>query len=254
MKAVFAGVLALCLVAAAPAHAADDPDTQARSFFAVGKYQQALDIYGKLYAESLHPTYLRNIARCQQLMGEPDLAINSFREYLRKSKPAVSAEERAEVNGFIKEMEALKQKRQAERASQAPPVARSKAPVEVPSSELVDRPEPAPPRQRESASHNGLAFGLVLGGVAMAAGGSVLMVVMSSKANEARLRRDTVAYDGTKGPWMLGLGGVIGGALAMTGGLVLFLADGGDETRTAAVRIDPWIGRHGAGLVVGAGW
>ena len=54
--------------------------------FAAGDYRQALEIYVKLYAETLHPTYLRNIGRCQQNLGEAEKAISSFREYLRKAK------------------------------------------------------------------------------------------------------------------------------------------------------------------------
>ena len=34
----------------------------------------------------MHPTYLRNIARCHQNLGNPDKAISSFREYLRKAR------------------------------------------------------------------------------------------------------------------------------------------------------------------------
>src|ERR1043165_8911053 len=78
------------LAGAAPA---DVREMKAREAFAAGRYQEALDIYVKLYAERLHPNYLRNIGRCYQNLGEPDKAINSFREYLRKAK-GVSADER----------------------------------------------------------------------------------------------------------------------------------------------------------------
>jgi len=95
-------------VQAAPARKQQQTrEREARALFAVGNYQKALDLYGQLFADTLHPTYLRNIGRCQQLMGEPDKAINSFREYLRKA-PKLSAQERTEVEGFIAEMSALK--------------------------------------------------------------------------------------------------------------------------------------------------
>jgi hypothetical protein len=89
-------------------HAAPDPrEMSAREAFAAGRYQDALDLFVKLYAEKLHPNYLRNIARCYQNMGEPDRAIGSFREYLRKAHK-VTAADRAEVDGYIAEMEQLK--------------------------------------------------------------------------------------------------------------------------------------------------
>ena len=59
---------------------------QAREAFAAGRYQDALDLFAKLYAESLNPIYLRNIGRCHQNLGEPERAITSFRDYLRKAK------------------------------------------------------------------------------------------------------------------------------------------------------------------------
>lgn len=100
--------------------AVDQREMRAREAFAVGKYQDALDLFAKLYAEKLHPNYLRNIGRCYQNLGEPDKAINSFREYLRKAR-TVSADERQEVEGYIQEMEDLKAKQQASIATPPPP-------------------------------------------------------------------------------------------------------------------------------------
>ena len=82
---------------------AESQELQAREAFAAGRYQEALDSFAKLYAETLHPTYLRNVGRCYMNMDQPDRALNSFREYLRKAKD-LSAAERTEVEGFIDEM------------------------------------------------------------------------------------------------------------------------------------------------------
>ena len=107
--AVLALALAVVLARSAPAWSAatDKRELRAREAYAAGQYKEALDLYVKLYAEKLHPTYLRNIGRCQQLLGNPDKAINSFREYLHKAK-ALAPAERAEVEGYIHDMEALK--------------------------------------------------------------------------------------------------------------------------------------------------
>ena len=96
--------------------APDARELKAREHFVAGRYQEALDLFAKLYAESLHPNYLRNIGRCYQNLGQPDRAIVSFHDYLRKAK--VSPEERVEIEGFIKEMEELKRQQQEPAASQ----------------------------------------------------------------------------------------------------------------------------------------
>src|ERR671938_482925 len=98
LRIAFLVVVAVAAGAAAPARAADDPERRARAHFAVGEYREALKIYGDLYADTLHPTYLRNIGRCYQMLGEADRAINSFHEYLRKAKD-LKPEQRAEVGG-----------------------------------------------------------------------------------------------------------------------------------------------------------
>jgi tetratricopeptide (TPR) repeat protein len=129
MRAVrFVVVLAVALATAGlsvvPAVAATDPrEISAREYFVAGRYQEALDLFAKLYAETLHPNYLRNIGRCYQNLGEPDKAITNFRDYLRKAKN-VSHDERTEVEGYIAEMEKLKEQQQKEREA-APKAAES---------------------------------------------------------------------------------------------------------------------------------
>jgi tetratricopeptide (TPR) repeat protein len=118
--------LALALLCARASAAADPREIKAREDFVGGRYQEALDLFAKLYAETLHPNYLRNIGRCYQNLGEPERAITSFRDYLRKGKD-ISPAEHAEIDGYISEMEALK--RQQAEASESPPAAEHPAPV-----------------------------------------------------------------------------------------------------------------------------
>jgi hypothetical protein len=88
-------------------------EMKAREAFAAGRYDEALQTFAKLYAETLHPVYLRNIGRCHQKMRDPQKAIDAFKDYLAKSpksgKDKVTAEERTEIEGYIKEMEALRE-------------------------------------------------------------------------------------------------------------------------------------------------
>jgi tetratricopeptide (TPR) repeat protein len=117
-------VLLLSLALPGAARAADDEgaERKARTHFAVGEYREALEIYGRLYVETMHPTYLRNIARCHQNLGNPDKAINSFREYLRKARD-LSPDQRAEIEGYIAEMEQLKQSKSSTATTAPPPAA-----------------------------------------------------------------------------------------------------------------------------------
>jgi hypothetical protein len=92
---------------AGPALAPGSRDLEARDRFQSGRYADALAIYVQLYAETHHPTYLRNIGRCRQMMREPDPAIESFRGYLREARD-LDPSERAEINGYIAEMQRLK--------------------------------------------------------------------------------------------------------------------------------------------------
>src|SRR6185369_16845954 len=57
--------------------------------------------------------------RCYQNLGEPDKAISSFREYLRQATDT-PPDQRAKVEGYIREMEELKRKRQQGAAPAAP--------------------------------------------------------------------------------------------------------------------------------------
>jgi len=114
-----AAVLFPTLVPASPVQAAtkrvDKREVDARQAFAAGQYQEALNLYAQLYADSVHPTYLRNIGRCYQNLRKPDKAINAFRDYLRQAKDATPVERR-EIEGYIAEMEAMKKDQEAAQA------------------------------------------------------------------------------------------------------------------------------------------
>jgi hypothetical protein len=106
----------------------DKREIGARKAFAAGHYEEALDLYTQLYADKVHPTYLRNVGRCYQNLKQPEKAINAFRDYLRQAK-GLTASERNEVEGYIAEMETL-QKQQA--AAAAPPPSPPPQPATVP--------------------------------------------------------------------------------------------------------------------------
>jgi tetratricopeptide (TPR) repeat protein len=130
---------ALALGAARATAAADPRELKAREAFVSGQYKEALELFAKLYAETLHPVYLRNIGRCYQNLGDPDHAIVTFRDYLRKHK-TITRDERTEVEGFIVEMEELKKQRAA---AGAPAPESATAPPKSTVTPLPSAPEPA---------------------------------------------------------------------------------------------------------------
>jgi hypothetical protein len=96
-------------------------EMKAREAFAAGRFPEAMDLFAKLYAETLHPVYLRNIGRCHQKLRQPDQAIDKFNEYLVKEKK-ISADERKEIDGYIKDMETLRDEQARQKAPPPPPV------------------------------------------------------------------------------------------------------------------------------------
>lgn len=175
--AIAAVVMSVALAASGQAAAAEDEATveiKARTYFASGEFKQALEIYARLYVETMHPTYLRNIGRCHQNLGDPDKAIASFREYLRKAKD-LSPDQRAEIDGYIAEMEQLKRSNAA-RASTAPP---APAATDAPAV-LVGPPAVAgsPARDAESGAFYTSPWFWV--GVAVVVGGAVTAAVLLS--------------------------------------------------------------------------
>jgi hypothetical protein len=156
---------ALATIVAAPAWAGEgDRDVQARDLFVGQRYPEALAIYAELHARTGHPTYLRNMGRCHQLMQHPDLAIASFRAYLGQAKD-LGQEERTQVEGYIGEMERL-------RTARATAIAR-------PASPAISRVSAAPrPVERKALTRTWWFWtgvgALVVGGVitAVALGGN----------------------------------------------------------------------------------
>ena len=128
------------LLAVPEARADRATEMKAREAFASGRYDDALGLFAKLYAETLHPVYLRNIGRCHQKMRQPEKAIDKFHEYLAKEKK-ISADERKEIDGYIKEMETL----QAEQAKQATPPPPANPPPPVTPIQPTSPTPPPPP-------------------------------------------------------------------------------------------------------------
>ena len=190
---VLVGLLAQTTPSQAAPKTKESRELQAREAFATGRYQEAIELYGKLYAEKLHPTYLRNIGRCYQKLKEPDKAIDSFRDYLGRVKN-IPAAEKSEIEGYIAEMEALKKQQKADKAAAAAAPAAVAAPVVAP----VPRLQPAapapqtqllastPPPAPESTPFykRGWFWGVTAGVVAVAVVGALWAAGVFSKSSD----------------------------------------------------------------------
>ena len=172
--ALLVSALAVKRAAAAP----NAVELQAREAFAAGRYDEALELFAKLYAETLHPVYLRNIGRCHQKMRAPDKAIDAFQDYLAKSK-RLTPDERMEVEGYIKEMEALRDE-QARAAAPPPPPPPAPPPpppaAVAPAAPLLLTAAAPPPRaEQESPVYKRWWFWTIIG-VAVAGGVAAVLL------------------------------------------------------------------------------
>jgi serine/threonine-protein kinase len=245
---------------AALAQAPADDEKRAREFFALGRYADALEIYGRLYAETAHPTYLRNIGRCFQNLGEPDKAISSFREYLRQAKN-LTPDQRTQVEGYIREMEELKRKREA-----PPPVARPHPSPPPTEPAVVPQPDPRPTAPAE-APLDGRRIGAyaAAGGAVVALGvGTAFGLRALSKRKESDPlcpsdRCDQRGYELDRQAHRAALvSDVAFGAGLVAAGVATYLflaspdAPAGESPRRLAVKVA--IGPRAASVGLGARW
>jgi tetratricopeptide (TPR) repeat protein len=244
----------------------DEREVKARQLFGIGKYAEALDIYGELYAETTHPTYLRNIGRCYQNLGQPEKAISSFQEYLRQVRN-LPADQRAVVDGYIREMEALKSKQEEEKKppvvtpEDAPPPAQEAPPA--PGATLTSS---SPPPAEKRGTSNTAAY--VTAGVSLAAlavGGYFgVRAIMKDRAADPLCPMDRCNDEG----WRLNeeaktaarVADVALGAGLVAAGVAAYLfisspsTSAKPETVSGRLRVHPQLGPSAAGLVLGASW
>jgi hypothetical protein len=97
--------LAVGLATPALAQTGRDPrEVEAKKTCLAGRWERGIELLADLYAETGEPTYIYNQGRCFQQNGRSADAVTRFREYLRKA-PSLSADEKAQVEKFIRELE-----------------------------------------------------------------------------------------------------------------------------------------------------
>lgn len=134
-------IAALLVALSAPA-AADDPKkaqalfVEGNKFYNVGDYEKALERFKDGYFVKADPAFLFNLAQCYRMLGQPEPAIREYRAYLR-GRPETP--NRAEVEGFVAELEA-----EIKRRSEARPPQGTVPPAAPPPPESATPPGQAP--------------------------------------------------------------------------------------------------------------
>ena len=184
---VGAFVASLAMEAPRAARAAEtegDPELRAREAFAAGRYEEAIGGYAKLYAKTLHPVYLRNIARCYQKKHDPQSAFDEFQDYLTKTKSGpykISGEEREEIEGYIKDMRDEQARAAAPVAPLAAPAAPRALPAAPASQPATTLTATAPPPEDSHPIYARWWFWTILGVVAVGTATTILLTSGTSK-------------------------------------------------------------------------
>jgi hypothetical protein len=214
----------------------DKRELEARADFAAGRYQKAVDGFASLFADTADPIYLRNIARCYQKMKRPQEAIDGFQEYLHKAKNLTKGE-RQEIDGYIREMEALKVS-EAAAPVVAPPPAAPPAPMSMPPT-LTPPPTPTPSPTPSAVgtiattpaggpAPGGDGRGWRIAGIATGAAGVAFIAVGIAFGAAASNAADSVSQrysastesDGKRDVTLQWVGYGVGGAALATGALL----------------------------------
>jgi hypothetical protein len=234
MITVVAAWLLLASAGRTSAWAAQDARAiEAKKACLAGRWEQGIELLADLYAQSNDPNYIYNQGRCFQQNGRGQDAITRFREYLRKASDA-SAGERAQVEGYIREIES---------SLPATPV-----PVVV---AAPDAPAPAAPSadgdRRRSLRLGGIAIAsagalITAGGIVMGLRVRNLSAEVSNAAAHGKFEQSK--YDaGRRAETLQWVGIGVGAAAIVAGGALLVIAgrDGGQEVRTTAL-VAPLLG------------
>ena len=116
---------------------------KAREAFAAGRYDEALDLFAKLYARDAAPRLPAQHRRAAtRRCGSPRRRSTSSANTWPRTRRS-RAEERKEIEGYIKEMEALRDEQAKAAPPPPPPRRRRSTPIS---------PTPPPPREPPAAA------------------------------------------------------------------------------------------------------
>jgi Tetratricopeptide repeat len=252
---------------------------QATRAYDLGKYQEAVDEYQKVYEIDGDPVMLYNIAQAYRLNDQPQESIHFYRRYLQRSPEARNKED---VERKITAMEKLIEERRKAAALVAPPPVKADVkPVAVPepvtppvvTTPVVIAPPLPPPPAPPSTTRRVLGWSMIGVGAASIAVAIVEGIKAKNRGDEltqmqgpqnapiAELpvwtsERESIQSQGKTANIVAIVCGIAGTAVAVGGAVVLITNgssspanDNGAPPATAnTVSFAPWVG---PGLVGG---
>jgi hypothetical protein len=246
---------------------------QATRAYDLGKYQEAIDEYQKVYEIDGDPVMLYNIGQAYRLNDQPQESIHFYRRYLQRSP---EARNRDDVERKIASQEKLIEERRKAAAAVSPPPPKLEPPPPPPKIEpppppppvVVAPPPPPPPPPEPSTARRVIGWTMIGVGV----GGAVVAVIegINAKNKGDQLTKDSMKAgyppfdkteqqlqsDGKTANVVAIVSGIAGTALAVTGAVILITNNGSsssDESGTTTpttVSFAPWLapGLVGGGM------
>jgi hypothetical protein len=252
---------------------------QATRAYDLGKYQEAVEQYQKVYEIDGDPVMLYNIAQAYRLNDQPQESIHFYRRYLQRSPEARNKED---VERKITAMEKLIEERRKAAAQVTPPPKTDVKPVAVPAPPppppvvappVVVAPPPPPPPPETSTTRLVVGWSMVGVGVASIAVAIVEGIKAKNRGDElTRMQgqptdpisnlpvwgpeQDRIQSEGKTANIVAIVCGIAGTGLGVAGAIVLITSgssapanDNGTPPATAPnVSFVPWVG---PGLVGG---
>jgi len=247
---------------------------QATRSYDLGKYQEAVDEYQKVYEIDGDPVMLYNIAQAYRLNDQPQESIHFYRRYLQRSPEARNKED---VERKITAMEKLIEERRKAAALVAPPAPKADAkPVAIPepvapppvTAPVVVAPLPPPPASPPSATRQILGWSMVGVGVASIAVAIIEGIRAKNRGDELTQNMNVVTHppfdstqqaiqsEGKTANIVAIVCGIAGTAVGVGGAIVLITNgssspandNGAPVATTNTVSFAPWVG---PGLVGG---
>jgi hypothetical protein len=246
---------------------------QATRAYDLGKYQEAVDEYQKVYEIDGDPVMLYNIGQAYRLNDQPQESIHFYRRYLQRSP---EARNRDDVERKIAALEKLIEERRKAAAAVAPPPPKLEPPPPPPKVEpppppvvtpVVVAPAPPPP-EPPSTTRRVLGWSMI--GIGVAADVVAVIEGISAKNKGDQLtsmsmKTPPIAFgpeqqqlqsDGKTANIVAIVCGIAGTAVAVTGAIVL-ITNGGSASEsgtppaaTTTVSFAPWLapGLYGGGM------
>lgn len=247
---------------------------QATRAYDLGKYQEAVDEYQKVYEIDGDPVMLYNIAQAYRLNDQPQESIHFYRRYLQRSPEARNKDD---VERKITAMEKLIEERRKAAAAVVPPppnpaVVEPKPvappPPPVVTTPVVVAPPPPPPPEPPSAARRAVGWSMIGVGVASGVVAVIEGVRAKNKGDQLTQMQDpngqvywtstqeSIQSAGKTANIVAIVCGIGGTAVAVAGAVILITNgssssdSGAPPATTTTVSFAPWLapGLVGGGM------